>query len=49
MRKLAVLVVVLGIACGMYAQKGDAEKRAAEMVSKNDIGRENRADVSDNS
>lgn len=34
MRKLAVLVVVLGIACGMYAQKGDAEKRAAEMVSK---------------
>lgn len=34
MRKLAVLVVVLGIACGMYAQKGDAERRAAEMVSK---------------
>ncbi|MBN9301736.1 MULTISPECIES: glycoside hydrolase family 3 N-terminal domain-containing protein [Dysgonomonas] len=34
MRKLAVLVVVLGIACSMYAQKGDAEKRAAEMVSK---------------
>lgn len=34
MRKLVVLVVVLGIACGMYAQKGDAEKRAAEMVSK---------------